>query len=421
MRALPLLAALALSLVSAAAYAATYHIGGDQQYATIQDLLEEVTPVDNDVILVHPGTYPAFRIEKGGGSSPETAPVIRAYDMSDRPVFDAAGAANCCEFNHGVGKWYALEGVEICNASMRGVFNVECGLVLRHCYIHDCGNGLMGGMHNCRDATPGYLIAEYNEFARNGSGIYAHQLYVEEYWTIFRANYIHDNTGGSCYKDRSRYSLVAYNYIEQGEGATYAIEFCGCGASAAPGYTQTAVMIGNVVTKRGGGNRWLFLANIRKEGGAEGKLNIGRLHLVNNTFYSEDHSGPMLADDEGSIISAHNNIFHSATCGKIVDQVDLAAGPGKFLPSRNNWVRTGIAVPEQFAATVFGDDPGCLKVAWQGGDFHLAAGSPCIDAGDVALTPLPMLEYLHPLSYTFRLSDQAVDIGAFEYRRVEVE
>jgi hypothetical protein len=415
MRALPLLAALALSLVSAAAYAATYHIGGDQQYATIQDLLEEVTPVDNDVILVHPGTYPAFRIEKGGGSSPETAPVIRAYDMSDRPVFDAAGAANCCEFNHGVGKWYALEGVEICNASMRGVFNVECGLVLRHCYIHDCRNGFMGGMHNTRDSSPGYLIAEHNEFARNGQGVYAHQLYVQEYWTVFRYNYIHDNTGGTCYKDRSRYSLVAYNLIEQGDEAMYTIEFCGCGDDAAPSYTQTAVMIGNIVTKHHGGNRWLFVGNERKEGGAEGHLNIGRLHLINNVFYSEEHTGPIIGDDEGSIITAHNNIFHSTTSTGIAAPVDMADGPGRFEESRNNWVRTGMAVPDAFVDTVFGDGPGCVNIAWQGGDFHLAPGSPCIDAAYQEMAPAVPLEYAHPSGYTFRLPDEALDIGPFEY------
>ena len=35
--------------------------------------LAEVTPGDGDVILVHPGTYPAFRVRAGGGSTPETA------------------------------------------------------------------------------------------------------------------------------------------------------------------------------------------------------------------------------------------------------------------------------------------------------------------------------------------------------------
>jgi len=415
MKAVVLAAAVLLSLaLVGAAQAATYHIGADQQYQTIQGLLEEVTPGDNDVILVHSGTYPAFRIETGGGSRPETAPVIRAYDMNDRPVFDAAGASNCCEFQQGEGKWYALEGVEIKNATFRGVFNIECGLVLRHCYIHDCHDGFMGGMHNSSAETPGYLIAEYNEFARNGSGAYAHQLYVQEYWTIFRGNYIHDNTGGCAYKDRSRYSLLECNYIEQGPGAGYTIELCGCDADAAPSYTQSAVMIGNVVTKKKGANPWLFVANIRSEGGAEDHLNTGVLYLINNTFYTEDHTGPMLGTDQGSVVYADNNIFHSATSKKIVEQVMDATGPGEFGPSHNNWVTNGMETPKEFVGTISGDDPGCVKVAWQAGDFHLKEGSPCINAGRQDAAPAANLEYAHPRGCTFRVPDGKVDVGAFE-------
>jgi len=72
--------------------AATYHVGKGQRFATMQDLLSAVALVDHDVVLVHPGTYPPFVVERGGGSSPETAPVIRASDVTRRPVFDAAGA-----------------------------------------------------------------------------------------------------------------------------------------------------------------------------------------------------------------------------------------------------------------------------------------------------------------------------------------
>jgi len=411
------LAVLAMVIAASSSVSArTYHVGPGQPYATIQDLHAALTPADHDTILIHPGTYPPFRITRGGGTSPETAPVIRAYDMADKPVFDADGERYACLFYHRSGKWYALEGVEICNASWAGILNVQCGLVVRHCYIHDCGNGLGGGSSNTRDSTPGYLIAEHNEFAHNGDGIHLHQIYNHQYWTIFRLNYIHDNTGGACYKDRSRYSLVAHNYIEQGPGATYVIEFCGCADDTAPEYTQTAVMIGNIVTKKGGANRWLFLANIRKEGGSEGHLNIGRLYLVNNTFYSEDHNGPMLGDDEGSIIYAHNNVFHSKTCDRIVAPVEMASGPGKLGPSYNNWVPTGMEVPKEFANTVFGDDPGFVKTAWQRGDFHLTAGSPCIDAGADRAIALLMLEYLHPYGCTFRLPDEAVDIGALAYR-----
>lgn len=410
-----LLVSVVLALLPMAAMAATYHVGEGQTYATMHDLLAAATPGEGDTILLHAGVYPPFRVEKGGGESPETAPVIRAYDMSNRPIIDAAGKDNAVVFEHPTGKWWAIDGLEIRNASFRGVFNVECGLVMRHCYVHDCHDGFMGGMHNTRESSPGYLIAEHNEFARNGSGIYAHQLYVQEYWAVFRYNYIHDNTGGSCYKDRSRQSLVAYNLIEQGPGATYAVEFCGCGGDI-PEHAQSALMIGNIVTKKKGGNSWLFIANIRSEGGAEGALNTGHLTLINNTFYTEDHSGPMLGTDEGSIITAHNNIFHSTTCVTLVAQVMDATGPGKLDPSRNNWVNLRIVLPNEFADTVTGDDPGFVRAAWEGGDFRLLPSSPCIDVGLDLASPRPALEYLHPHAFTFRPQRGRVDIGAFEAR-----
>jgi len=421
MRALALLPLVwgSLALTPGLAPAASYHVGKGQQYESMQALLAAATPGDYDVILVHPGRYPAFRVETGGGSSPDSAPVIRAYDRSQRPVFDAGGEANCLEFHHPTGRWYAIEDLEIRNASFRGVFNVECGLVMRRCYVHDCRNGFMGGMHNTRDESPGYLIAEHNEFARNGSGIYAHQLYMQQRRVVFRYNWVHDNTGGSAYKDRSRESLVEYNLIEQGPGATYAIEFCGCGDDAAPDHTQTATMIGNVVTKKGGGNRWLMLANIRSEGGARGALNVGRLYLVNNTFYSEDHTGPMLAGDDGSVIVAHNNIFHSATSPKLWDQVMDATNPGRFELSESNWVRAGMEVPPALNNTIFGADPGLVRAETSGGDFRLAPGSPCINAGAHHPAPPPALEYRHPCGFAFRPQDSTVDVGAFEARPAE--
>jgi hypothetical protein len=93
----------------------------------------------------------------------------------------------------------------------------------------------------------------------------------------------------------------------------------------------------------------------------------------------------------------------------------MADGPGRFEESRNNWVRTGMAVPDAFVDTVFGDDPGCVSIAWRGGDFHLAPGSPCIDAAYQEMAPAVPLEYAHPSGYTFRLPDEALDIGPFEY------
>jgi PKD repeat protein len=425
-----LLAAVCLTVaLSGMALATEYHVGPGQPYATMNDLLIAVTLGDNDIAWIHPGTYPAFWVRAGGGSTQAAAAQIRAWDISDKPVIDAAGAANAVQFEDPsgaftlVGKWFLIDGLEVKNASSRGIFYVSTNLVMRHCYIHDCHNGIMGGYHNNRTAALGFspseegnLIAEYNEFYRDGSGTFAHPCYLQSNHTEFRYNWIHEPTGGSSYKDRSTDSVLEYNYIEQGDaGANYTIEFCGFDDNNMPDIPQYATMIGNVVVKNDGGNAWLFVANERAEGNPNRYQNIGYLLMVNNTLYSINHTGPMLAGDDGSIITAHNNVFQSTTCNRILDKVNLAKTPGAVLTSYNNWVNSRMTVPAAFTGTVFGTDPGCVNATWPLGDFHLAAGSQCTNAGRNDVGDLPVKEYAHPLSWVARSSDGAVDIGAYEY------
>jgi PKD repeat protein len=65
--------------------------------------------------------------------------------------------------------------------------------------------------------------------------------------------------------------------------------------------------------------------------------------------------------------------------------------------------------------TVVGSSPGWVDGAWPLGDFHLAAGSPCINAGTNSVGDLPTKEYDHPCGWVTRPTDSAIDIGAYEY------
>jgi len=409
-----------LGLMSGSAVAAEYHVGPGQTYATMNDLLAAVTLVDNDIAWVHPGTYPNFWAREGGGSSQESAVQIRAWDPNNKPVFDADGSSNCAQFEdpesvYGmVGNWFWIEDLEITGAASRGIYNVSCNIIVTNCYVHDNHNGYMGGWHNARDDERGDAIFEYNEFYRNGSGNFAHQLYMEGYLAEFRYNFVHENTGGLCYKDRSLDSVVEYNYLEQGPNGGYNIEFCGFDDRDIPDTPQYATMIGNVVLKNTGTNSWLFVANERSEGNPRKYDSIGYLYMANNTLYSENHTGPMLGTDDGSIITAHNNIFQSTTCDEVLNKVDAAKTPGTVLTSYNNWVNSGMTMPAEFTDTVIGTDPGCVSEGWPLGDFHLTAGSACVNAGrnDVVL---PTKEYDHPANWVTRYSDAQIDIGAFEY------
>ena len=416
MKRLVLLLAVAVCVVgwSGVAQATEYHVGSGQQYATMNALLAAVTLGDNDIAWVHPGTYASFAVSSGGGSSEATAAQIRAWDINNRPVF--SGSTNTIQISS-LGKWYKLYGIEQTSATTRGIFHTCGGLIIQNCKVQNTPDGIMSGMCNTRDDNPGYLIAEYNELTGNGSGTQYHSWYLQEYWCKIRYNWTHNAVGGIGYKDRSRTSTVEYNLIEPGTGgAGCAVSFCGWDDPEMPDVGQTATLVGNIITKNGGGNRWLFINNIRMaDGGVSGHNSPGYLYLYNNSFYTEDHSGPMLADDEVSIIVAHNNIFHSTTCANMYDQVDGASGPGQVLTSYNNWVKTGITTPTAFTNTVTGTAPGWVNGATSGGDFHLISGSQCRDTGRNSVAVLPTKEYAHPCGYTIRPADSTLDIGAYEY------
>ena len=408
-----------LAVMSGSAVAAEYHVGPGQTYATMNDLLAAVTLVDNDIAWVHPGTYPNFWARAGGGSSEANAVQIRAWDPNNKPVFDAAGANNCAQFEdpesvYGmVGNWFWIEDLEITGAASRGIYNVSCNIIVTNCYVHDNHNGYMGGWHNARDAERGDAVFEYNEFNRCGSGAFAHPMYMEGYLAEVRYNWLHDSTGGNSYKDRSLDSILEYNYISAGADGYRAFEFCGFDDNQMPtDQDQYALVIGNVITQNAGGNPWLFMSNERTEGG-RGK-NVGYMTMVNNSCYAENLTGPVIAGDNVAVTTLHNNIFHT-NCTRMFDKVQGQRTYGVVMPSYNNWVTSGCTLEPAMVDTVVGSSPGWVNGAWPLGDFHLAAGSACINAGNNSVADLPAVEYDHPCGWVARASDGQIDIGAYEY------
>jgi len=401
------------------ALATEYHVGSGQPYATVNDLLLVVTLGDNDIVWVHPGTYPNFWVRAGGGSSESSAVQIRAWDPNNKPVFDAAAANNCAQFEdpesvYGlVGKWFLIENLEITGAASRGIYNVSCNIIVRHCYVHDNHNGYMGGWHNARDAERGDAVFEYNEFNRCGSGAFAHPMYMEGYLADVRYNWLHDSTGGNSYKDRSLSSIMEYNYISAGGDGYRAFEFCGFDDNQMPSdQDQYAMVVGNVITQNAGGNPWLFMSNERTEGG-RGK-NTGYMTMVNNSCYGESLTGPVIAGDNVAVTTLHNNIFHT-NCTRMFDKVQGQRTYGIVNTSYNNWVTSGCTLEPAMVDTVVGSSPGWVNGAWPLGDFHLTAGSQCINAGNNSVPDLPAREYSHPSDWVARSSDGQIDIGAHEY------
>jgi len=238
-------------------------------------------------------------------------------------------------------------------------------------------------------------------------------MYMEGYIAEVRYNWLHDSTGGNSYKDRSLDSVLEYNYISAGGNGYRAFEFCGFDDNQMPStQDQYAMVVGNVITQHAGGNPWLFMSNERTEGGS-GK-NKGYMTMVNNSCYGESLTGPVIAGDKCAVTTLHNNIFHT-NCTRMFDKVQGQRTYGVVMPSYNNWVTSGCTLEPAMVDTVVGADPGWVNGAWPLGDFHLTAGSACINAGINSVGDLPTKEYDHPSGWVARSSDGQIDIGAYEY------
>jgi PKD repeat protein len=154
------------------------------------------------------------------------------------------------------------------------------------------------------------------------------------------------------------------------------------------------------------------MSNERTESGA-GK-NKGYMTMTNNSCYGEALTGPVIAGDKCAVTTIHNNIFHT-NCTRMFDMVSGQKTYGVVNTSYNNWVTSGCATVAAMLNTVVGTSPGWVNGAWPLGDFHLAAGSQCINAGNNSVGGLPTKEYVQPCAWTTRATDGAIDIGAHEY------
>src|SRR5262249_10496448 len=140
----------------------------------------------------------------------------------DRPVIDAAGLVvedrDAWLF---AGNDVTVENVEVSGAHSRQNKNgaairfVGRNLTLRNVFLHDSDDGLLTG-----NAFPdSRVLIEYSEFARNGDGDgYAHDIYVgvSNEMTV-RFSHVHDANIGHLLKSRAARSLIAYNYLTDGE------------------------------------------------------------------------------------------------------------------------------------------------------------------------------------------------------------
>lgn len=269
-----------------------------------------------------------------------------------------------------------------------GIRHQGVNLTVRGCYFHDNQDGILGAPSDDNGATThdgiGNVLIETSEFAHNGAGDgQSHNMYLNHYATFtLRFSYSHGAVEGHLVKSRAYKSFILYNRLtdEAGTEASYEVDLPNGG---------TSYVIGNLIEQSDLGNDNIV------ETGDEGASNPTQvIYLVNNTIVN-DHSNGTFLNVTGATATLVNNIFKGA--GTITN----AAGA----TMSNNW------------DDAMGDP---MLVDAGSYDYHLAAGSPCANAGkdpgagpDMSLAPA--FEYVHPENGEGRIVvGAAIDIGAYE-------
>lgn len=273
-----------------------------------------------------------------------------------------------------------FSGAAVIDMNGAGIRQEGTNLTVRGCSFHDNQEGILTG------ADPAStILIEDSEFARNGAGDgFSHNMYIGDVGTfILRRCWTHAAVVGHEVKSRAAVNYIEYNRItDDATGtASYSIDLPNGGI---------AYVIGNVI-QQGPLTQNSAMVTFAQEGATHP---VQELYVVNNTMVNDLGRGRFV------------NVAGAPAVSMIVNNIFWGGGTAL----------TGIGT---LTSNLDGIDP--LLVDRAGGDYHLLAGSPAIDAGTDPGTgsgyPLtPVSEYVTDLSGRPRAtSGTAIDIGAFEF------
>jgi hypothetical protein len=211
---------------------------------------------------------------------------------------------------------------------------------------------------------------------------------------------------------------VRYNWIEGGNRQLDLVD--SDTLYTRPEYGTTLVYGNVLVEPDGAGNSQIV--HYGGDSGDEDVYRKGTLHLYNNTVVSTRSGNTTLlrlgTNDEHA--NVRNNVVWVTAAGSALAIVSTAG----IVDLRNNWLKTGWQASHDgggFAGDVndlggnlAGASPGFVNAGVQ--DFHLAAGSPCVNAGGALAGGVPSVswEYVKHQQAVARAVAGAIDIGAYE-------
>ncbi len=264
-------------------------------------------------------------------------------------------------------------------------------VIIRNNIIRDSGNGLFIGVFGGETQN---ILVEGNHVYDNGveGSIYQHNSYTSAMGITFQYNRygpLRKGCGGNNLKDRSAGLVIRYNWLEGGNRQLDLVDGEDHpSVPNAPSYSETFVY-GNVLLEPSDDGN----SQIVHYGGDNGDESIyrkGTLFFHNNTVVSRRSGNTTLLRLSTNSESAdvRNNVIYVTGSGSSLAMLSKNG----VLNLSNNWLSSGWKDShDSFGGTLNAQKnldtetaPGFVDQA--NGDFQLAAGSACIDAG-VALDP----------------------------------
>lgn len=458
--------------VCATAGATIYNVGPGQAYTNIVDVpSESITAGDTVNIYYRATPYKEKFILHGTGtaSQPITIhgvpgpngelPVLDGQDAVSRLALTMGSEArglitmqqgDSTSFPTTCNQAYiTVENLEVKNASQPYSFTDDAGVIqnynanaaalwmtncrnftIRNCYFHDCGNGFFtyseGDGSVCWTQD---VLVEGNYFTNcgNAGSNTEHDSYCESYRITYQYNHYGPPRGsdtmsiGNALKDRSAGMVARYNWIDGGNRTLDLVDPEDSDTLGNDPLNHVTYVYGNVLIERNDvGNRQV----IHYGGDMHGVYRAGWLYFYNNTMVTYRTAQTVvirLSTDNESCDFRNNIVYAINAAGSTVSWLER---DGRIDIS-HCWYEPGMLnAPSSFSGiinndgtSVVGDNPGFANESIQ--DFHLAGGSPCVNAGgalNAAVLPTynVTMQYVKHQGSESRPSDGTFDIGAFE-------
>ncbi len=318
------------------------------------------------------------------------------------------------------------------------------GLTVRHCRIHDNGQGIFTNSSDVGNMSTDLLV-EYNEIWGNGNADEdgrEHNIYAQSLGTVIQYNRLgrlRPGSVGSTLKDRSSGTVIRYNWIEASGRALDLVEAeDGWEITTAREDYHDVYVYGNIFTNYT--TKDPYGVNLIHYGfdNSPDIAKEGTLYFYNNTVYIEADQNVywyMRLFDLGSnkdTVALYNNIINlvAPEGAQTPSELHLMRDYGIANIYEKNWIQQGyMAGADGFAGELniisepmTGTAPGFNDPATE--DFGLKNDSPCINAS--APLPASILEN-HPLNMEYvphagvrerQTVGPALELGAFENNTV---